>query len=91
MQDAAVSAEVAYAVRSAFVDHFRQYLDGRQSKQATKQAVANLLIDEEPNMIDDFMLVRYSDLDTQLMQTQGTQAPKPALAARTTLVPSSTR
>ena len=52
-----MSADVAYAVSRAFSDHFRAYLDGRQTKQETKQAVANLLIDEEPSMIDDFMQV----------------------------------
>jgi hypothetical protein len=57
MQDAAESSEVAYTVRRAFVGHFQLYLDGRQTKHATKQAVANLVIDEEPTMMDDFMQV----------------------------------
>jgi hypothetical protein len=57
LQDAAVSAEVASTVRRLFNDQFRLYLDGRQSRQATKQAVANMLIDEEPSLLDDFMEV----------------------------------
>ena len=57
MQDTVETAQIRYIVKRALTDHFRAYLDGRQTKQETKQAVANLLIDEEPTMIDDFMQV----------------------------------
>ena len=55
MQDAAASDDVAFFVMQSFTGNFRALQEGTLSESDTKTRVANLLIDEEPTMIDEFM------------------------------------
>ena len=55
MQDAAASDDVAWFVMQAFTRNFRLFHEGKLSEADTKSQAANLLIDEEPTMIDEFM------------------------------------
>jgi hypothetical protein len=55
VQDAAASDEVAFLVIQEFTRSFRAFHEGRMSEADTKTQVTNLLHDEEPTMIDEFM------------------------------------
>lgn len=55
VQDAAASDDVAFYIMQAFTRNFRAFHEGRMSEADTKSQVTNLLIDEEPTMIDEFM------------------------------------
>jgi hypothetical protein len=55
VQDAAASDDVAFFVTQSFIRCFRAFHEGKISEPDAKTQVTNLLIDEEPSMIDEFM------------------------------------